>query len=49
MHEKFVADEALQGDAAAICAPLAADGLQIVRSQQREFANYLSGAQTTAA
>jgi putative DNA primase/helicase len=46
-HEKFVADEALQGDAAAICGPLAAEGLQIVRGQQREFANYLSGAQTT--
>ena len=26
-HEKFVADEALQGDPAAICAPLAAEGL----------------------
>jgi len=37
----------LQGDAAAICAPLAAEGLQIVRGQQREFANYLSSAQTT--
>jgi putative DNA primase/helicase len=48
LHEKFVADEGLQGDAAAICAPLAAEGLQIVRGQQREFANYLSGAQTTA-
>jgi putative DNA primase/helicase len=47
-HEKFVADEALQGDAAAICGPLAAEGLQIVRGLQREFANYLSGAQTTA-
>ena len=46
MHEKFVADEALQGDAAAICAPLAADGLEIVREQQREFANYLSGRTT---
>jgi putative DNA primase/helicase len=47
-HEKFVADENLQGDAAAICGPLAAEGLQIVRGQQREFANYLSVAQTTA-
>ncbi len=46
-HEKFVADEALQGDASAICAPLAAEGLQIVRGLQREFANYLSAAQTT--
>ena len=48
LHEKFVGDEVLHGDAAAICAPLAADGLQIVRGQQREFANYLSSAQTTA-
>lgn len=46
VHKKFVADEALQSDAAAICAPLAADGLQIVRSQQREFANYVSSVQT---
>ncbi len=45
-HEKFVSDEALQGDAPAICAPLAAEGLQIVRGQQREFANYLSGTET---
>jgi uncharacterized protein (DUF927 family) len=45
-HEKFVSDEALQGDAPGICAPLAAEGLQIVRGQQREFANYLSGAKT---
>jgi putative DNA primase/helicase len=45
-HEKFVADEALQGDPAAICGPLAAEGLQIVRGQQREFANYLSSVQT---
>jgi hypothetical protein len=33
---------------ASICAPLAADGLQIVRGQQRQFANYLSGVQTKA-
>jgi putative DNA primase/helicase len=46
-HEKFVSDEALQGDAPAICAPLAAEGLQIVRGQQRAFADYLSGAETT--
>lgn len=45
-HEKVVSDEALQGDAAKLCAMLASDGLQIVRSQQREFANYLSGAKT---
>jgi putative DNA primase/helicase len=38
----------LQGVAAAICAPLAAEGLQIVRGQQDEFANYLSSAQTKA-
>ena len=45
VHEKFVADEALHGEAAALCATLAADGLEIVREQQRAFANYLSGAQ----
>lgn len=45
-HEKFVSDEALQGDIATFCAPLAAGGLQIVRAQQREFANYLSSAET---
>jgi hypothetical protein len=27
LHEKFVADEALQGDAGAICASLAAENL----------------------
>ena len=43
MHERFVADEFLQGDASAVCAPLAADGLEIVREQQRAFTNYLSG------
>ena len=31
--------------ACSLCAPLAADGLEIVREQQRAFANYLSGAQ----
>ena len=41
-HERFVADEVLQGDPSAVCAPLAADGLEIVREQQRAFANYLS-------
>jgi putative DNA primase/helicase len=43
-HEKFVADELLHGDASALCAPLAAEGLEIVREQQRTFASYLSGA-----
>jgi putative DNA primase/helicase len=43
-HEKFVADEMLHGDASALCAPLAAEGLEIVREQQRAFASYLSGA-----
>jgi putative DNA primase/helicase len=32
------------GDASALCAPLAAEGLEIVREQQRAFASYLSGA-----
>jgi uncharacterized protein (DUF927 family) len=43
-HERFVADEMLHGDPSALCAPLAADGLEIVRDQQRAFASYLSGA-----
>jgi uncharacterized protein (DUF927 family) len=43
-HEKFVADEMLHGDASALCQPLAADGLEIVREQQRAFASYLSRA-----
>ena len=30
-----------------MCAPLAAEGLQIVLSQQREFAKYLSGAESS--
>lgn len=47
-HEKFVADEVLHREASAVCAPLAAGGLQIVLNQQREFANYLSSVQTTA-
>jgi uncharacterized protein (DUF927 family) len=44
-HERFVADQALHGDASALCALLADDGLEIVREQQRAFTNYLSGAQ----
>jgi putative DNA primase/helicase len=44
-HERFVADEFLHGDASAMCGPLAADGLEIVRDQQRAFTNYLSGVQ----
>lgn len=44
MHERFVADEALHHDPSALCAPLAAEGLEIVREQQRAFASYLSGA-----
>jgi putative DNA primase/helicase len=42
-HEKFVADEMLFGDASALCAPLAAEGLEIVREEHRAFASYLSG------
>jgi putative DNA primase/helicase len=45
MHQKFVADEALHHEPAALCSALAADGLEIVREQQRAFASYLSGAQ----
>jgi uncharacterized protein (DUF927 family) len=43
-HERFVADDSLHGDASAVCGPLAADGLEIAREQQRAFTNYLSGA-----
>ena len=49
MHQKFVADEALHREPAALCSPLAADGLEIVREQQRAFANYLSGARNRQA
>ena len=45
MHEKFVADEALHHEPAALCGLLAAEGLDIVRDQQRAFASYLSAAQ----
>jgi uncharacterized protein (DUF927 family) len=44
-HERFVADEALHGDASAVCALLAADGLEIFRDQQRALLTYLSSAQ----
>ena len=43
-HERFVADAALHGDAAALCAGLAEGGFNIARSQQRTFASYLAGA-----
>jgi len=43
-HEKFVADQMLHGDPSALCAPLAAEGLEIVRKEQCAFASYLSGA-----
>lgn len=48
LHEKFVADEVSQGEPAAICGLLAAEGLQIIRNYQRELANYLSSVQTAA-
>jgi uncharacterized protein (DUF927 family) len=47
-HEKFVAEEMLHGDPSALCAPLAAEGLEIVREEQRAFASYLSGANPAA-
>ncbi len=46
-HVRHVADAALQGEPAALCADLASDGLGINRSQQRALANYLSGATVT--
>jgi putative DNA primase/helicase len=45
-HERFVADAALHGDPATLCAGLAEGGLSIARSEQRAFACYLSGAET---
>lgn len=44
IHVRHVTDAALQGEPSALCADLASDGLRINRSQQRAFANYLSGA-----
>lgn len=43
-HNRHVAESALQGDPAALCAALASDGLRINRTRQRDFAGYLSGA-----
>ena len=43
MHERFVADEVLHGEASGVCAPLAAAGLEIVRKQQSAFVSYVSG------
>jgi uncharacterized protein (DUF927 family) len=42
-HNRHVTDSALQGEPAAICAALAADGLRINRTRQRDLASYLSG------
>ncbi len=47
VHNRHVADSALQGEPAAICAPLASDGLRINRARQRDFASYLSGSTVT--
>ena len=43
-HTRHVADAALQGDAASLCAALADGGLKINRGQQKAFVTYLSGA-----
>jgi uncharacterized protein (DUF927 family) len=47
-HSRHVADAALHGDAAALCASLADGGLWINRGHQRAFATYLAGAQSNA-
>lgn len=47
LHVRHVADAALQGEPAALCADLASDGFRINRSQQRALAVYLSGATVT--
>jgi uncharacterized protein (DUF927 family) len=44
VHQRHISDAALQGDAGALCAALACDGLKINRDKQRAFATYLSGA-----
>ena len=43
MHNRHVADAALQGDLASLCAMLADEGLHIVRGQQRALCDYLNG------
>lgn len=45
-HERFIADAALHGDPATLCAGLAEGGLTIARNEQRAFATYLAGAQS---
>ena len=47
-HERFIADAALHGDPATLCAGLAEGGLTIARNEQRAFATYLAGAQSKA-
>lgn len=44
IHVRHVAEAALQGDPAALCAGLASDGVRINRAHQRAFAHYLSSA-----
>lgn len=43
VHRRHVADAALHGDPASLCALLADNGLRINRSHQRDLAEYLSG------
>ena len=43
MHTKHVADAALHGEPATLCAELASEGLRIDRAHQRELAEFLSG------
>jgi putative DNA primase/helicase len=48
VHLRHVANAALQGDPAKLCADLADGGLKINRSRQKELAEYLSGVSVKA-
>ena len=47
VHVQHVADAALQGDPAPLCAGLASDGLRIARAHQRHLVSYLSSVRTS--
>lgn len=42
-HSRHVADAALQGDPASLCAMLADEGLHIIRGHQRDLCTYING------
>jgi len=43
IHSRHIADAALQGDSASLCAMLADEGLHVVRGQQKALCEYLNG------